>query len=114
MKNRRDVCMAKDAGFIEFEGLHGSIKSGCQATPDYMSRYCVHHKHQACQLLVAPPEQDEEAATFAEAVGPFVRHQHKQPSKHPGEAVVEVLVSKRKTRKETYYQVCSHYFSITL
>ena len=30
MKNRRDVCYAKDAGFIGFEGLAGSIKTGCQ------------------------------------------------------------------------------------
>jgi hypothetical protein len=25
MKNHRDVCMAKDAGFIEFDGLPGSL-----------------------------------------------------------------------------------------
>ena len=33
MKNHRDVCYAKDAGFIEFEGLKGLIKTGCAAAP---------------------------------------------------------------------------------
>ena len=40
MKNRRDVCYAKDAGFIQFDGLSGLIKTGCSATPAYKSRFC--------------------------------------------------------------------------
>ena len=37
MKNRRDVCMAKDAGSIEYPGLPGHIKSGCTASPKFNS-----------------------------------------------------------------------------
>ena len=29
MKNRRDVSMAKDAGYIQYPKLQGHIKSGC-------------------------------------------------------------------------------------
>ena len=29
MKNRRDICFAKSAGYIEFDGLSGSITTGC-------------------------------------------------------------------------------------
>ena len=43
MKNRRDVCLAKDAGFIQYPGLPGRIKTGCMATPAFKSRYCTQH-----------------------------------------------------------------------
>ena len=54
MKNRRDVCYAKDAGYVEFDELSGSIKTGCQATPAYKSRYCEQHIIMAkvCSYLV--------------------------------------------------------------
>ena len=48
MKNRRDICFAKPAGYIEFDGLSGSITTGCQASPAYKSRYCDQHKVMAC------------------------------------------------------------------
>ena len=35
--------ISKDAGFIEYAELPGTIKTGCQASPDYMSRYCANH-----------------------------------------------------------------------
>ena len=43
MKNRCDVCAANEARFTEYEGLPGIIKTGCQLSPGYQSRYC--HKH---------------------------------------------------------------------
>ena len=43
MKNHRDVCSAKDAGFAEFEGLPGNIKTGCPNTPELKSRFCSKH-----------------------------------------------------------------------
>ena len=52
MKHRRDVCYAKDAGIIQFDGLPGSIKTGCPAaTPAFKCRYCIQHKIQACELV---------------------------------------------------------------
>lgn len=102
MKNHRDVCMARDAGFIEFDGLEGRLKTGCQATPAHKSRYCTSHSPQAVNLDIKVPE-DEEASQLEGLVGPVVRSQ--QQHSEPGDPVVEVLLAKRSTRKETYYQV---------
>ena len=33
MKNQREVCLAKDAGYITYPGLPGRIKTGCMASP---------------------------------------------------------------------------------
>ena len=43
MKNRRDICYAKDAGFVQFPGLPGQIKTGCVASPAFKSRFCTKH-----------------------------------------------------------------------
>ena len=43
MKNRCDVCAASEAGFTEYEGLPGLIKTGCQLSPGYQSKYCYEH-----------------------------------------------------------------------
>ena len=59
IKNRRDVCYAKDAGYIEFSGPPGSIKSGCHATPAYKSRYCSDHLHFACDSRELAGGEDE-------------------------------------------------------
>jgi len=40
MKNHRAVCAATEAGYIEYAGLPGSIKSGCTNTPVQISRFC--------------------------------------------------------------------------
>lgn len=102
MKNRRNLCLAKDASFIEFENLPGSIKSGCQRTPAYKSRYCKHHMNQVC-TLTSDSTPDEELSELM--VGPPV-HSKQTKSKHPGDPIVKVLISKKVTRRETYYQVC--------
>ena len=49
LKNRRDVCLAKDAGFISYHGLPGHVKSGCMSTPSYKSRYCKEHCERVCK-----------------------------------------------------------------
>ena len=59
MKNRRDVCYAKDAGFIQFDGFSGLIKTGCSATPAYKSHYCSNHANHSCTLS-KPEDLDEE------------------------------------------------------
>ena len=43
MKNNREVCYAVDAGYAEFVGLPGKIKTGCPNTPAFKSRYCSIH-----------------------------------------------------------------------
>ena len=102
MKNRRDVCYAKDAGFIQFEGLSGSIKSGCPETPDFKSRYCSQHKCQACDLQNREEVDDE----LGVPSGPTLRsHQKKQSAGNP---IAEMIIAKKTTRKQTYYQVCPH------
>ena len=99
MKNQRDVCFAKDAGYIEFDGLPGSIKTGCIATPAFKSRYCEQHMNQSCTLEVS----DEADEGITEPTEPMIRHKHfKQTS---GSPVVEMILGKKTTRKQTYYQV---------
>lgn len=105
MKNYRDVCHAKDAGFIEFEGLEGSIKTGCSASPDFKSRYCVHHKHQACDLLSS--EQVEADEDLSVVSGPTLRSSARQVE--PGDLVAEQILAKKETRRQTYYHVCVCY-----
>lgn len=94
MKNRRD---AKDAGFIQFSGLSGSIKTGCTT---FKSQYCIKHINQACIGLQSSEEIDEELGATA---GPTLRLH--QPKKSPGAPVAEMILAKKETRKETYYQV---------
>lgn len=48
MKNRRHVCNAKDAGYIEYPGLPGRVKTGCMRSPQYKSRYCSEHQLYSC------------------------------------------------------------------
>ena len=83
MKNQREVCMAKDAGYTQFTGLLGSVKTGCPRTPAYKCRYCSDHMHRAC--VQQPIEEGK-------------------PSEM-GDAIVEVILAKKITRSETYYQV---------
>lgn len=103
MKNRRDVCYAKDAGYVDFEGLSGSIKSGCQATPAYKSRYCDRHKHLACDTQQLRGTEDEDGSDLDAPIGPLVRSKQKQ--KQPGESIVELILAKKQTRQQTYYKV---------
>jgi len=43
MKNHRSVCYATHAGYAEYDGLPGVIKTGCPNTPIYKSRFCDLH-----------------------------------------------------------------------
>ena len=98
MKNRRDVCYAKDAGFIQFDGLTGSIKTGCHATPAFKSRYCTLHKSNAYgQLMRGDVDPDEELDV---PTGPALRSHQRKVS-----PVAEMIVAKTATRKQTYYLV---------
>ena len=57
MKNQRDVCLARDAGYLEYEELPGKIKTGCMHSPGYKSHYCTLHSPTICQV---PSDDDAE------------------------------------------------------
>ncbi len=88
MKNHRDVCCATYAGFAEFSGLPGRVRTGCPNTPAYKSPYCSLHKPMlTVPLRVQLPEGDAdcEVNTVEEPAG--------------------IVVEKRTTRKSTFYKV---------
>lgn len=78
MKNRRDICGAKDAGWIQYPGLPGCIKTGCMASPAFKSPFCAEHKVRGVEGECTPDE-----------------------------LVVEMLLGKKETRNGKYYEVCS-------
>lgn len=78
MKNRRDVCGAKDAGWIQYPGLPGCIKTGCMASPAFKSPFCAEHKVRGVE---GEGTSDE--------------------------LVVEMLLGKKETRNGKYYEVCT-------
>ena len=44
LKNHRSVCAASEAGFIEYDGSPGHVKSGCTNTPLQTCPFCSIHK----------------------------------------------------------------------
>ena len=82
MKNNREVCLAIDAGYAEFSGLPGKVKTGCPNTPQFKSRYCHLHAGLTISVDEAPSEE------------------------RPG-----IIISKRVTRSTILYQVKVNYFS---
>ena len=56
MKNHRDICLAKDAGYISYPGLPGHIKTGCTASLAYKSRYCQQHEARSCKIPTSKGE----------------------------------------------------------
>ena len=82
MKNCRDVCAAKDAGFLEYTGLPGQVKTGCMDTPKQSSKLCSNHQPRVAQCA------STSTADFQTKV-------------------VEMILSKRETRSTTMYEVCT-------
>ena len=83
-KNRRDVCAATHAGALEYEGLPGSLQSGCQLSPAYRSKYCFYHSPR-----VAISKDESSSACDSEGV-------------------VKFIIGKRVTRSGVTYNVCLH------
>lgn len=81
MKNRRDICGTTEAGFVEYEGLLGAIKTGCQLSLGYQSRYCYHHAPRVSTIENVIKESDL------------------------NEGVVKFIIVQKQTRNDTYYQV---------
>ena len=82
LKNHRDVCLAKEAGFITFQGLPGKVNTGCPLTPELRSRYCYLHKPRVCTKPL-----DEADMTSNE------------------EGIAEMILEERVTRSATFYKV---------
>ena len=85
LKNYRAVCAATDAGYIEYCGLPGSIKSGCTNTPSQKSRFCQVHKPRS---LVSPGESSSR--------------------------VIEMILEKKTLRSQNLYTVCNFCKSLTV
>lgn len=82
MKNRRDVCAASEAGYIEYEGLPGFIKTGCQNSPLGMSKYCYSHAPRISRRSIEGSQTDNSM-----------------------EGIIKLITAKKQTRSGTYYQV---------
>lgn len=80
MKNHRSVCAASDAGYIEYDGLPGRVKTGCTNTPEQNTSF-VHCTSHVLYILASS--------------------QAKQQLLNP-------ILEKRETRSATHYKVI-HY-----
>ena len=78
LKNRRDVCSATEAGFIEYSSFPVAIKTGCQLSPCSTSKFCYYH---------AP------------------RVSHTTESGTDAEGCTKVITAVRETRSGKHYQV---------
>lgn len=67
MKNRRDVCMAREAGYTVYENLPSAIKTGCLNSPEPNARHCKVHRVRACNPLPSSP-MDEAAPKVTNSV----------------------------------------------
>ncbi|KXJ06830.1 uncharacterized protein LOC114576501 [Exaiptasia diaphana] len=113
MKISREVCKAKDVGFLQYKGLEGSIKSGCLKSPAFESRYCEDHKDFACELKIA--SSDETASANENDTGemfqsgPVTRAMAKasgDPSGDiPEDGIIEKILDVKITRAKAYYKV---------
>ena len=68
MKNRRHVCNARDAGYNEYPGLPGKVKTGCMMTPEYKSRYCNQHQLRSCNFDVYEEISDGDMDEHAKGI----------------------------------------------
>ena len=92
MKNHRDVCLAREAGYAEFSGLPGKVKTGCPNTPQLKSRYCSSHTPTAF-MPRGESDSTETALVSVQAT----------PSKDDEQ--IAFINAKKITRQSTFYQV---------
>lgn len=85
MKNHRDICAARHAGFAEYEGLPGNVKTGCPNTPLPRTRYCAAHVPTAFSSVVSG-----ECSSTTSGHG---LHQ------------VAFIIEKKTTRQNSFYKV---------
>ena len=89
MKNHRDVCAAKEAGYAQYEGYPVKMKTGCTNTLLLKSRYCALHTPTA---FTSTGKAGESSSTVSNA--------HEQ-----GLDQVAFIVAKKETRQNTFYKV---------
>ena len=100
-KNQRSICMAKDAGYIEFSSLPGS---GCINTPQYKSRFCEVHTPRACNTKPVHLSETQLDTDVIESSDAHLSNTQSQ-SVGAGEPIVQLLLEKKTTRSDTYYKV---------
>ena len=61
MKNHRSMCFATHAGYAEYDGLPGLIRTGCPNTPVYKSRFC--DLHNPSSVIVRPSNNTNKEST---------------------------------------------------
>ena len=88
MKNRRDVCAASEAGYIQYKSLPGTIKTGCQLSPMRTSKYCFNHAPRVSKVSV------QEHTSTSQPESTVIQ-----------DGIVKVLLAKKATRNSTLYQV---------
>ena len=88
-KNYRDVCKACDAGYVEYEGLEGVVKTGCMNSPKSGSRFCELH----IENIAIPQQLDPEEEITSSMTNDVE------------DSVIATVVGKRSIRNATYYQV---------
>ena len=93
MKNHRDVCAAQEAGYAEFSGLPGKVKTGCPNTPQLKSRYCPAH---APTVFKSNPVLSDDDSVSMLTSRSSVQNQDVQ---------LAYIVGKRQTRNSTLYRV---------
>jgi len=82
LKNRRDICASTSAGYLSFTGLP-DIKTGCQSTPAWQSKFCYDHAPRTCKMSDVSEDLYSERA-------------------------VQYVTGKKQTRGGIYYQVREH------
>ena len=65
--------MAKDVGYISYEGLPGSIHTGCVNTPAFNARFCKDHEEYVCTLQVISDDEVKSAVVEEMTSGPLTR-----------------------------------------
>ena len=94
--------MAKDVGFLCYEGLPGSTLTGCMNSPAYNSRFSNDHQEYVCNLQVASDKNG--------IIGPVTRARAQLQGQIPEKVrVVEKILDSMVTRSNTYYKVCSRW-----
>ena len=93
MKNHRDVCYATNAGYVEYAGLPGQVRTGCPNTPDYKSLFCALHK----PAVAVRSTRIEESQDKSSSPDLSQQDSFREP--------IGLIIGKQSTRNSTLYQV---------
>ena len=109
MKNRRDVCLAKHAGKIQYKGLPSYVMTGCIQSPAFKSRYCKDHTERIC----VKGKGDDCVGTLSIFISCYAYIKMLQRILCRGQRFRVCrgdAAGKETTRQDTYYKVCSTFF----